>query len=143
MPKPRKKRSTGFACAEAVDEICRDLLQWCGKEVIHVRAIPNWRQKLLFTALMAGIILMMYLLKTGCIIRRMTGIPCPGCGMTRAVLAILRGDIAGALRLHGMVWSLPVIYVIYLYDGRVFSAKWMNIALIALLAAGFILQWIF
>lgn len=27
-------------------------------------------------------------------------IPCPGCGMTRATLALLRGDLAGMFRLH-------------------------------------------
>lgn len=28
------------------------------------------------------------------------GIPCPGCGVTRAVLALLAGDLRGALRIH-------------------------------------------
>ena len=34
--------------------------------------------------------LALYLLDIGCVFRLMTGIPCPGCGMTRAWLAALR-----------------------------------------------------
>lgn len=35
-----------------------------------------------------------------CPFRRLTGIPCPCCGMTRACLAILRGDVAAALEIN-------------------------------------------
>lgn len=32
-----------------------------------------------------------------CIMKHVTGIPCPSCGSTRSVLAILQGDFSGAL----------------------------------------------
>ncbi len=32
-----------------------------------------------------------------CIFKRLTGIPCPGCGMGRATLELLRGNVAGSL----------------------------------------------
>jgi hypothetical protein len=35
-----------------------------------------------------------------CWLRRFTSLPCPGCGMTRAVLRLAHGDVAAALRLH-------------------------------------------
>ena len=35
-----------------------------------------------------------------CAFRRMTGIPCPGCGMTRAVSALARGQFLLALHFH-------------------------------------------
>lgn len=31
---------------------------------------------------------------------RVTGIPCPGCGLTRAVLLLLKGDLQASLRFH-------------------------------------------
>ena len=31
---------------------------------------------------------------------RVTGIPCPGCGLTRAVILLLKGDVSGSLRFH-------------------------------------------
>ena len=39
------------------------------------------------------------------------GIPCPGCGLTRATLALLHGDVRGALRFHPLVWLLTPLVV--------------------------------
>jgi hypothetical protein len=39
------------------------------------------------------------------------GVPCPGCGLTRATMALLRGDLAGALRFHPLVWLLAPLFV--------------------------------
>ena len=47
------------------------------------------------------------LLDVGCVFRRITGIPCPGCGMTRAHLAALRLDFRAAFYYHPL-WFLPV-----------------------------------
>lgn len=35
-----------------------------------------------------------------CPIRYITGIDCPGCGMTRALLALLKGDLAASIAFH-------------------------------------------
>ena len=37
-----------------------------------------------------------------CPFRRITGMPCPTCGMTRGVLALGRGDLLGALNFNPM-----------------------------------------
>jgi Protein of unknown function (DUF2752) len=39
------------------------------------------------------------------------GIPCPGCGLTRATLALFRGDVRGALALHPLA---PVIAPLFI-----------------------------
>jgi hypothetical protein len=31
---------------------------------------------------------------------RLTGIPCPGCGLSRATVLLLKGDLSGSLRFH-------------------------------------------
>lgn len=35
-----------------------------------------------------------------CLFKRLTTLPCPSCGSTRSVLAILKGDFSGALMLN-------------------------------------------
>jgi hypothetical protein len=45
-----------------------------------------------------------------CPVAALTGLPCPGCGLTRATLALLRGDFARAWQLHPLVFvALPAL----------------------------------
>lgn len=37
---------------------------------------------------------------TICLFRRVTGISCPGCGLTRACAKLAKGDVAGSVHLH-------------------------------------------
>jgi len=54
-----------------------------------------------------AVVLVGIYLSIGCPLRFFTGVCCPGCGMTRAVLALLRLDFSGALREHPLVVLLP------------------------------------
>lgn len=52
-----------------------------------------------------------------CLFRWVFGVDCPGCGITRSVMALLNGDVIGAFRLHPagpLVVSLIAIIVAYL-----------------------------
>jgi hypothetical protein len=39
------------------------------------------------------------------------GIPCPGCGLTRATLALLRGDVRTAFHFHPLVFVLSPLFI--------------------------------
>lgn len=49
-----------------------------------------------------------------CLFRAMTGYLCPGCGMTRAALAILEGNFAKAWQYNPLSLTLLPIFAIYL-----------------------------
>ena len=39
------------------------------------------------------------------------GIPCPGCGLTRATIALMHGDVRAALHFHPLVWLLSPLFI--------------------------------
>lgn len=78
----------------------------------------------------------------GCPWRNLTGIPCPGCGMSRAWMAALHLDFAGALTYHPMFWAVPVLGWLFWRDFRPFRRNWLNWGLILGLAAGILGCWI-
>ncbi len=43
-----------------------------------------------------------------CVLHETTGWHCPGCGLTRAVSALLRGDVTAAFRHHPVFWLLAI-----------------------------------
>jgi len=46
-----------------------------------------------------------------CLLKKMTGYPCPACGTMRATVALLRGDVSGALHLQPLMVSLMLLAV--------------------------------
>lgn len=47
-----------------------------------------------------------------CVIKVHTGLPCPGCGMTRAMLSVFHGDLLNAFIWHPLwplVFILPIV----------------------------------
>ncbi len=45
-----------------------------------------------------------------CVWRALTGLPCPGCGMIHAVLALAHGDVRGAWRFNPVSFAvLPIL----------------------------------
>ena len=47
-----------------------------------------------------------YFLYSLCPMVIVTGLPCPGCGLTRAGFALLRLDLAGAYRIHPFIYPI-------------------------------------
>lgn len=67
-----------------------------------------WRDRLIIAAPLLGLIMLMAVSPTDegptiCPFALCTGTACPGCGMTRAASALVRGDLGAALSLHPLV----------------------------------------
>ncbi len=63
--------------------------------------------------ILAGYILFLYITKIGCPIRFLTGISCMGCGLTRACVSLLKGNLLEALVFHPLVLLLPIIGILF------------------------------
>lgn len=86
--------------------------------------LPKWKLPLF---LLSAVILGLWVaLEIPCPIRSLTGVICPGCGMSRAWLACLRLDFIGAFSYHPMFWAVPVVAIYLLFDCRLFSKPLLN-----------------
>ena len=66
----------------------------------------------IITVLIASLVIVLAVLfKTGCPLDVVFGIPCPMCGITRAILSLLHGDIYSAFYYHPL-WPVIIASVI-------------------------------
>ena len=54
----------------------------------------------------------------GCPIKALTGVSCAGCGMTRAWLAALSGNLGAAFAFHPLFWVVPPAVLVFLLRRR-------------------------
>lgn len=90
------------------------------------KILRNWyfRRLLLLFGMAIYFALAFFVMKRtgiGCVFLYFLGIPCPGCGMTRALLALLRLDLAAAFSYHPLIFVMPYVfcYVFLPMDGHI------------------------
>ena len=72
----------------------------------------------------------------GCPIKRFIGLPCPGCGLTRGCLSLMRLDFAAAVHWHPLCFTVPLLGLMYvLKDTRPGRRFWSCAPLLAGLIA--------
>lgn len=103
--------------------------------------IKEWKAKLVFTLVYFLWLVMWRILDLPCLFQHFLHIPCPGCGMTRATIAALHLDFTAAFGYHLMFWAMPLLYLYFLFDGRLCGNPRADKAILWTIAAGFLVNW--
>jgi len=61
-----------------------------------------------------------------CLMVMLTGLPCPGCGLTRAGFAVLGLDFAGAWKIHPFIYPIMLLVVAYAVKRYIFLSRDMK-----------------
>lgn len=99
------------------------------------RRFPHLKAVLCGTVMYAGFLLLARLWHLPCVFQWLFGVPCPGCGMTRAWLSVLRGQLTAAFAYHPLFWTVPLLYGYLLADGHLFRRVWVDRVVLGLLLA--------
>ena len=77
---------------------------------------------IIFAALLAGPFVAHLLFPLPCPMKVATGLDCPGCGGTRAIGALLTGDLSAALGFNAIVIVAPALMAFYLIALRMWPS---------------------
>lgn len=106
--------------------------------------VPKLKRSLVNAGLIflyLAVVLALYFLGVPCLFKAAFGIPCPGCGMTHAFLALLKLDFKAAFRYNAMIFVLPFVAAFLVLPFDFFRSKKMTPVWIAI-GALFIANWI-
>lgn len=78
--------------------------------------MEGWKHRLKLAILIGIIYSILNLFGAGCPIKFLTGVSCPGCGMTRAVMAALGLQFHEAFYYHPLFFLVPFMFALYLFD---------------------------
>lgn len=124
---------------EKVKEFINEVI-WCGRKA-DKRKINIKRILLVALKVIAFVVLM--LLFYHCPLMYFFNIPCPGCGMTRAYLSLLRFDFAAAYEYHSLFPIPAIVFAYYLIRKRLRLNDKLETGILIFLISLFFIRWIF
>lgn len=82
---------------------------------------------------------------SSCPIKEIFGIPCPGCGMTRAYKAFFTGHFLDALYFHPLFFSIPFLAIILIFNeipflNKLYRSKFFWFSVVALFLLVYIIR---
>ena len=69
-----------------------------------------------------------------CVFLEYIGLPCPGCGMTRALISVIKFDFYNAAKYNIVIFFMPYVFAYLLFDfkHKIHKLLLMAIAVIAI-----------
>lgn len=102
-----------------------------------MKRITHLKLKILLLSALSALFAVYIYFDIPCVFLTFLGIPCPGCGMTRAFKYALQLNFLEAFRYNPMFWSVPVVALFFIFDGKLFKSDRANKTVIIILAIGF------
>ena len=104
--------------------------------------MKKYLQPLIPFSIAAVIYLIFHLVGIGCPIKFISGVSCPGCGMSRAWLWVLLLDFETAFYFHPLFWAVPIFPVLFILNsaGKLSQKKYDQCLIIV--GALFIIVWL-
>lgn len=75
-----------------------------------------------------------------CFFHRVTGFHCPGCGNTRALHALVHGDVAASLSNNILLIPALVLLAVLLIWPRLATNRWVCLTIVVVVIAFFVLR---
>lgn len=94
------------------------------------------------TVFLGSILLVLSYLKVPCFFLTRFQIPCPGCGITRAFVALLKFNIKDAFFYNPCIFLMPLFFLYFWQNGVVFKNKTLNNMVLILAAVLFLIRYI-
>ena len=104
--------------------------------------MKSFKYRIIDCLLLLIFCVIVYILKIPCIIKAVFDIECPGCGLTRAYTSFFQLDIKKAFEYNPMFWSIPIIFLIYLFNNETFKYKIVLNLILNLIYLLFLLLWL-
>ena len=83
-----------------------------------------------------------------CVLKIFIGYPCPGCGMTRAMLALLQLDFVKAFQYNPFIFAVPFVILGIAFKHtsfvkRIVNNKWLCFTAILIVLVAYVLRWFY
>lgn len=78
-----------------------------------------------------------------CALNHFTGLECPGCGTTRALSALVDGDLAAAFSFNQFIFFIPLFFVALYFSKRSRYQKQLEVFLITLASSAALAYFLF
>lgn len=91
------------------------------------------RVKSFFTIFSVSIVILLF--NTKCIFKSIIGVPCPGCGLTRAWISFIKGNISEAFYWHPlflMILALAILILLYFKGSFIKYRRYILIAIVTI-----------
>ena len=98
-------------------------LKWDSVFLHKEKLVEKPLLKMLYMAVVLTLLAFLYISGVGCVWRFLFHYPCPGCGITRACVALVHGDFKAAFEYNYMFISLPIFLHIFCLTAEYLNPK--------------------